>query len=252
MKSHFFLLRDLGTLTAFAPTWSKDTVPKPWSGVYRCQGTHQQKNSGKMVAVILFGNSSGNSQEITSAGSWTQFRVLNSMGATAIMSQTLGYYVRGRKNRQVSWLSWTGFLKMMMLRKFANDYDLRHDTLDEIERIEVLKGAASTLYGEWCGHCGHQHYHQKTSKSPIVIHIPKQCLGPIVPAEASAYPLKPSIIVSSKWHDGILFYKAEAQHHFSNGLSLSRPWRAILLRDKANAFQNPKFNWEYITMKTFR
>ena len=59
--------------------------------------------------------------------------------------QNLGIYIRGGRNRQVAIL--VDGINVNDPSSFNGDFDLRQIDINQVERIEVLKGAASTLYG---------------------------------------------------------------------------------------------------------
>jgi len=66
-------------------------------------------------------------------------------GANSNAGQNLNYYVRGGKNRQV--LILIDGIVVSDPSQIANDYDLRLLNANQVESIEILKGASSTLYG---------------------------------------------------------------------------------------------------------
>lgn len=66
-------------------------------------------------------------------------------GARSSAGQNLGYFIRGGNNRQVSFLIDGAQVNDPSL--IAGDFDLRLVALDQIEEIEILKGASSSLYG---------------------------------------------------------------------------------------------------------
>ncbi len=66
-------------------------------------------------------------------------------GANSNAGQNLNYYVRGGKNRQV--LILIDGIAVSDPSQIANDYDLRLLNANQVESIEILKGASSTLYG---------------------------------------------------------------------------------------------------------
>ena len=66
-------------------------------------------------------------------------------GNFSTKGQNLGYYLRGGRNRQVAIL--IDGVNVNDPSSFNGDFDLRQIPLEQIESIEVLKGAASTLYG---------------------------------------------------------------------------------------------------------
>ena len=66
-------------------------------------------------------------------------------GTKSNPAQNLGYFVRGGRNRQV--LVMIDGVALTDPSQIANDYDLRLLNTDQVESIEILKGASSTLYG---------------------------------------------------------------------------------------------------------
>ena len=66
-------------------------------------------------------------------------------GTKSNAGQNLSYFVRGGRNRQV--LILVDGIAVTDASQIANDYDLRLLNADQVESIEILKGASSTLYG---------------------------------------------------------------------------------------------------------
>ena len=66
-------------------------------------------------------------------------------GVNSNAGQNLNYYVRGGRNRQV--LILIDGIALTDPSQIANDYDLRLLNVNQVESIEILKGASSTLYG---------------------------------------------------------------------------------------------------------
>ena len=66
-------------------------------------------------------------------------------GVRSNAGQNLSYFVRGGRNRQV--LIMIDGVQVTDPSQIANDYDLRLLNADQVESIELLKGASSTLYG---------------------------------------------------------------------------------------------------------
>ncbi|MFC2128129.1 TonB-dependent receptor plug domain-containing protein, partial [Bacteroidota bacterium] len=64
-------------------------------------------------------------------------------GSRSAQGQNLGYYVRGGRSNEVVIL----IDGIQVSDPLQNNYDLRLLNLDQIESIEILKGASSTLYG---------------------------------------------------------------------------------------------------------
>ena len=66
-------------------------------------------------------------------------------GNFSTKGQNLGYYIRGGRNRQVAIL--LDGVNVNDPSSFNGDFDLRQIDINQIESIEVLKGASSVLYG---------------------------------------------------------------------------------------------------------
>ena len=66
-------------------------------------------------------------------------------GSRSYAGQNLGVYVRGGRNRQV--LVLIDGVQVSDPSQISGDYDFRLLNLNQIESIEIIKGAASTLYG---------------------------------------------------------------------------------------------------------
>jgi len=70
---------------------------------------------------------------------------INIIGANSTAGQNLSYQIRGGSNRQV--LILIDGIAITNPSSIANDYDLRLLPLNQIESVEIIKGAASALYG---------------------------------------------------------------------------------------------------------
>lgn len=66
-------------------------------------------------------------------------------GTKSYAGQNLNYYIRGGRNRQV--LVLIDGVPLSDASQISNDYDLRLLNADQVDSIEILKGASSTLYG---------------------------------------------------------------------------------------------------------
>ncbi|MEM9687294.1 MAG: TonB-dependent receptor plug domain-containing protein [Bacteroidota bacterium] len=87
-----------------------------------------EKNQGKTLAEVIN----------TKSG-------IEINGSRSNAGQNLSYFVRGGNNRQVLFL--IDGVQVSDPSQIANDFDLRLLSLSEIESIEIIKGASSTLYG---------------------------------------------------------------------------------------------------------
>lgn len=104
----------------------------------------KRENSGKTVIKI-------SKQEIENNQGRTISELINTKsgieinGSRSVEGQNLGYFVRGGNNRQV--LVLIDGIQINDPSIVANDFDLRLLDLNTVESIEIIKGAASTLYG---------------------------------------------------------------------------------------------------------
>jgi vitamin B12 transporter len=104
----------------------------------------KRENSGKVITKITqkeLQHLQGKSiPEIINATAGIEIN-----GTKSNAGQNLAYYIRGGRNRQV--LVLIDGIAVTDASQIANDYDLRLLNADQVESIEILKGASSTLYG---------------------------------------------------------------------------------------------------------
>lgn len=104
----------------------------------------KRENSGKVITKIT-------QKELQQLQGKSIAEIINNTagieinGTKSNAGQTLSYYVRGGRNRQV--LILIDGIAVTDASQIANDYDLRLINTDQVESIEILKGASSTLYG---------------------------------------------------------------------------------------------------------
>lgn len=104
----------------------------------------KRKDSGKPVIKIT--RADIEAQRAASISDLlNQYAGIEINGARSNAGQNRGLFVRGGNNRQVSIL--IDGAQVSDASSIAGDFDLRLLDLDQIEEIEILKGAASTLYG---------------------------------------------------------------------------------------------------------
>jgi len=137
----------LGTINAIAQEFQLDTTK-----VHRLEEVVitdsrfplKPQHSGKNVILItadeLEHNQTRNLAEIINTKSGIEIN-----GSRSNAGQNLSTYVRGGTNRQV--LVLIDGIPVSDPSQIANDYDLRLIDINQIERVEIIKGAASTLYG---------------------------------------------------------------------------------------------------------
>jgi vitamin B12 transporter len=104
----------------------------------------RQEKSGKVISLIT-------AKELEKKSGQNLATVLSQIAGVEINGnqsangKNLGYYIRGGKNRQV--LILIDGIPVTDAAGISLEYDLRLLPVEQIEKIEVMKGAASTLYG---------------------------------------------------------------------------------------------------------
>jgi vitamin B12 transporter len=104
----------------------------------------KRENSGKVITKIT-------QEELQRLQGKNITEIINTTvgieinGTKSNAGQSLSYFVRGGRNRQV--LILIDGIQVTDASQIANDYDLRLLNADQVESIEILKGASSTLYG---------------------------------------------------------------------------------------------------------
>ena len=104
----------------------------------------KRENSGKVITKIT-------QKELEKLQGKSIAEIINTTsgieinGAKSNAGQNLSYFIRGGRNRQV--LILIDGIAVTDPSQIANDYDLRLLNADQVESIEILKGASSTLYG---------------------------------------------------------------------------------------------------------
>ncbi len=104
----------------------------------------KREHSGKVITKIT-------QQDLQQSQGKTIAQIINETagieinGTKSNAAQNLSYFVRGGRNRQV--LILIDGIAVTDASQIANDYDLRLLDADQVESIEILKGASSTLYG---------------------------------------------------------------------------------------------------------
>ena len=103
-----------------------------------------KEKSGKVIEVIT-------AQDLAKKSGQNLATVLSQVtgveinGNQSANGKNLGYYIRGGRNRQV--LILIDGIPVTDASGISIEYDLRLLPLEQVERIEIMKGASSTLYG---------------------------------------------------------------------------------------------------------
>ena len=103
-----------------------------------------KEKSGKIIEVIT-------AQDLEAKKGQNLANVLSQVagveinGNQSFNGKNLGYYIRGGRNRQVA--IYIDGVPVSDASGINIEYDLRLIPVEQIEKIEVMKGASSTLYG---------------------------------------------------------------------------------------------------------
>ncbi|EAZ95961.1 TonB-dependent receptor, putative [Flavobacteria bacterium BAL38] len=103
-----------------------------------------KEKSGKIIEVITTEDlAKKQGQTVTNVLSQVAGVEIN--GNQSFNGKNLGYYIRGGRNRQVA--IYIDGIPVTDASGINLEYDLRLIPVEQIEKIEVMKGASSTLYG---------------------------------------------------------------------------------------------------------
>jgi vitamin B12 transporter len=103
-----------------------------------------KEKSGKVIEVITTAELDKKLGQ-SLATVLSQVAGLEINGNQSANGKNLGYYIRGGKNRQV--LILIDGIPITDASGISFEYDLRLLPVEQVEKIEIMKGAASTLYG---------------------------------------------------------------------------------------------------------
>ncbi|MFY7739592.1 MAG: TonB-dependent receptor plug domain-containing protein [Flavobacterium sp.] len=123
-----------------------------------------KEKSGKVITKI-------SAEELQKKSGQSLATVLSSVAGVEINGnqsangKNLGYYIRGGKNQQV--LVLIDGNPVTDASGISFEYDLRLLPVDQVESIEVMKGAASTLYGTGAASAVINIILKKSSKKPL-------------------------------------------------------------------------------------
>jgi len=176
----------------------------------------KRENSGKTVIKIT-------AAELERSQGRTVAEIINSKsgievnGSRSVAGQNLGYFIRGGNNRQV--LVLIDGIQVNDPSQIANDFDLRLLDLNTIESIEIIKGAASTLYGNSAATAVISITTKSASAQPIAI-TATSLLGTNATQDDDSSPLANfNNAVALSGTLGEFNYTASFAHQFTNGLS---------------------------------
>lgn len=180
-----------------------------------------RKDSGKPVIKITQADIEKQSAA-SLADLLNQFAGIEINGSRSNAGQNLSYFIRGGNNRQVSFLIDGAQVNDPSL--IASDFDLRLVDLDQIQEIEILKGASSALYGANASTAVINIKLKEAAKDKL-----KLSVSSFVGTNSSAedQELRPDEITNSINASGSLdnglTYAAGFHHQYTNGLSAIEP-----------------------------
>lgn len=205
----------------------------------------KRENSGKVITKITQEDlKQRQGQSIAEIIATTAGIEINGVRSNA--GQNLSYFVRGGRNRQV--LILIDGVQVTDPSQIANDYDLRLLNADQVESIEILKGASSTLYGSGAATAVINITLKKASKNAFNVSV-NSAIGTNQAEDESDYILEDfrnSVAVSGTANK--LTYRASFGHQFTDGLS------AIAVGEESDAFSavNGKLNLGYTFSDKFK
>ncbi len=176
----------------------------------------KRENSGKVITKITqaeLQHQQGKSiAEIINATAGIEIN-----GTKSNAGQNLNYYVRGGRNRQVVVL--IDGVALTDASQISNDYDLRLLNANQVESIEILKGASSTLYGSGAATAVINIKLKEASKKPISANF-RSVIGSNQSQNDKAYhaeDFRNSVSVNGTVNK--FNYLASFGNQFTNGLS---------------------------------
>lgn len=176
----------------------------------------KRENSGKTVIKIT-------SEELDKNQGKSLAEVINTKsgieigGSRSNAGQNLGYYIRGGANRQV--LVLIDGVQVTDPSAINNDFDLRLVDLSQIESIEIVKGAASTLYGNAAATAVISITTKKASDKPLAATF-RSSIGTNQSRDDKNYnPADFSNSVGVSGTSGKVTYRAGFAQQYTDGLS---------------------------------
>ncbi len=176
----------------------------------------KKENSGKVITKI-------SQEDLKKLQGKSIAEILNTTagieinGTRSNAAQSLSYFVRGGRNRQV--LILIDGVPVTDPSQIANDYDLRLLNADQVERIEVLKGASSTLYGTGAATAVINIKLKEASKDAVALNV-KSTFGTNQSQNDTHYAvenIRNSVAINGSL--GKMTYLASFGQQFTDGLS---------------------------------
>ena len=189
----------------------------------------KRENSGKVITKIT-------QKELKNLQGKSVADIINTTvgieinGSRSNAGQNLNYFVRGGRNRQV--LILIDGIAVTDASQIANDYDLRLLNTDQVESIEILKGASSSLYGTGAATAVINIKLKDASRNAFAMSL-KNTLGTNQSQEENDYTIENfSSSVSVNGTQNKFSYLASFGHQYTNGLS------AIAVGEEPDAFNS--------------
>ena len=153
-------------------------------------------------------------------------------GATSVDGQNLGLYIRGGRSNEVVVL----IDGVQVIDPLQNGYDLRLLNLDNVASIEIIKGAASTLYGSGAATAVIDIRLKKPSNKAISASVTSSIgtNNTASKAKSNIANFNNSINVNGKANK--FSYLLSFGHQFSEGISAAKPM------DNTTNFDDDKFS----------
>ncbi|WP_299334383.1 TonB-dependent siderophore receptor [uncultured Psychroserpens sp.] len=187
----------------------------------------KRENSGKVITKIT-------QKELKNLQGRSVADVINATagieinGTRSNAGQNLNYFVRGGRNRQV--LVLIDGIAVTDASQIANDYDLRLLNADQVESIEILKGASSSLYGTGAATAVISIKLKEASKDNFAVNL-RSTLGSNQSQDENDYAIENFLnSISINGTLDAFTYLASFGHQFTNGLS------ALAAGEEADAF----------------
>ncbi|WP_203292839.1 TonB-dependent receptor plug domain-containing protein [Luteirhabdus pelagi] len=231
MKKTLFLI---SALCAGLPFYAQEKPVQSLDSVYiDAKVERPRKSSGKVVTTISKETLQQNAG-MSVASLLNQVSGIEINGARSNDGQNLAYYIRGGRNRQV--VIMVDGVPLTDASQIANDYDLRLIPTETIEKIEIIKGASSVLYGSGAGTAVINITTKKAAKKPISATF-SSMVGTNQSAESDSYRLQQfTNSASVNGRLGGCFYNAQFGNRYTDGLS------AIAAPEGEEAFESDVFN----------
>lgn len=147
MNKKFICFSVFTLVTAFAYAQEQDTQKVTTLDEVVVSDTkfaQSKEKSGKIIEVIT-ADDLAKKQGQNLANVLSQVAGVEINGNQSFGGKNLGYYIRGGRNRQTA--IYIDGVPVTDASGINLEYDLRLISVDQIEKIEIMKGASSTLYG---------------------------------------------------------------------------------------------------------